>query len=490
MLPFVIEGGNASAGSVQVNVTDVGTNTAGEPFLGWNNHFTVAVGDSNIASSASAESYGGPMFRAVDIVGGADLYWLDLRCIDPGYIAGDGTTARITVEITLSFSLQGPGFTPQLNGMTFPSDGDTIGLVSDYTSATATLGWQATSSEFPDVVMSSSTLGFGVPPLDETYPYEYTTDMADQYVGPWDLLAGTSMSIMCTWEVGSGGDEMDYGLYMGPFGVHDGGYGDDELTDWAMATGGGSPESWSGTLTASGSYWVRIINFAANPNHGVVDVYALTPGDSNTDASDSVSYDTSSLADGTWTMTAEGTDSIGGFHQYVVSVSILNTPADVAPEIDVITDLAGLVLTGTKAISINVFDENNNDTVTAADDSLVWMHIYYVGDESHLSRIPVATWINVTDESIADGIYVFNWDTTQVQDFYRAKLMIVLNDGTAETSWLSEVFEVNNAAGAAADHTASPVNSISQLIPLLVMIGALGMVLAIPIARNLIRRRS
>jgi hypothetical protein len=105
MLPFVIEGGNASAGSVQVNVTDVGTNTAGEPFLGWNNHFTVAVGDSNIASSASAESYGGPMFRAVDIVGGADLYWLDLRCIDPGYIAGDGTTARITVEITLSFSL-------------------------------------------------------------------------------------------------------------------------------------------------------------------------------------------------------------------------------------------------------------------------------------------------------------------------------------------------------------------------------------------------
>jgi uncharacterized membrane protein len=393
----------------------------------------------------------------------------------------------------LSFALAGPGFVAELNGMDFPDDGDTIGLISDYANSTAEVVWESTSVEFPDVTITGSSLGFGVPPLDEDYPYTYVDDFHDQYVGPWNLLAGTAMDITCSWTQGADTDMMDFGLY-GPanaFGVHANGYGDDEITDWAMASAGGSPEHWGGTLDESGEYWVRILNFAGTAQTGVVSVYALTPGSTVTSTNNTAGFDTTSLAEGTWQMTAQATDSIGGSHQALALVGILNTPADVAPEVTIDTALTGII-TGTQTISISVYDDNNNNTGgaprVAADDSDVWLHIYYTADEAGRYQIPLATFIDVTTESASTATYTFTWDTTKALNTYVARLWVVADDGTALTTASSGVFEIANTAGSGAGMTASSTNN-TDFIPVLVLLFAVLGIGTIPLFRKLWRFR-
>jgi hypothetical protein len=479
-LPFTVS--NSSAGAIQLNITEVGT--PGAEYLA----MTVEVGDSSSASSASIDTPGGGnVYVSLDIVPGAEVYWLTWRCWDAIYAGANGT-ARTDAEISMSFALAGPGFEAHLNGMAYPADGDTIGLVSPYASADANVTWVGTSAEFPDVTVTSSSLGFGIPPLDEDYPYEYTTDDSDQYVGPWNWLSGTQISITCTWTVNAGADMMDFGLYgpANPFGTHASGYGNDEITGWAMATGGGSPEVYSGTAADSGEYWIRIINFAGGAQSGEVQVYALTPGSTQSGAGATQIFDTSTLAEGTWQMTAAATDSLGGSHQALALVDILNTPAQVAPGVVINTALSGVV-SGTTSISIAVTDDNNQNSPTS-DDQFVWLHLYYTADEAGRYRIPIATFINATDASADDTNVTFSWDTTGALNTYVARLWVVADDGEALTVVSSGVFEIANAAGAGAE-APSIASSAASVIPMVaLLLAALG-IGALPVARKFWRLR-
>jgi len=118
----------------------------------------------------------------------------------------------------------------------------------------------------PGLITSSS---------NTTYLYEFNTSTgySDQYIANLSFTKDSQVTITGTWMSNAGSDQIDFGLYDGDTGTELAGYASDELTGWALATGGGSPEETTfNVLFTSNTYYIRIINFANSDNTGTITI--------------------------------------------------------------------------------------------------------------------------------------------------------------------------------------------------------------------------
>ncbi|MFW9916213.1 MAG: hypothetical protein ACFFGZ_11455 [Candidatus Thorarchaeota archaeon] len=118
-----------------------------------------------------------------------------------------------------------------------------------------------------------------------TFDFEFNagTGYADQYISPLTFHENAAISVNASWTEGSEYDIIDLGLYIGDPGMENPGYGGDEITGWALASAGGSPEYYQGTAPVTSSqYYLRIINFPNVATSGrieVIEEYVAIPWD-------------------------------------------------------------------------------------------------------------------------------------------------------------------------------------------------------------------
>ncbi len=77
--------------------------------------------------------------------------------------------------------------------------------------------------------------------------------------------AGDQVFVVGEWFNNQAEDILDFGIYAPGTDINmvlNGGYDSFEMTGWAMATGGGSPEQMYLDITEAGTYYIRIINYA------------------------------------------------------------------------------------------------------------------------------------------------------------------------------------------------------------------------------------
>lgn len=117
---------------------------------------------------------------------------------------------------------------------------------------------------FRDFSSASNALDNPQSTINETaieFEFNASSGYSDQYFFYFAFRERARISISISWEAYSDGDIIDAGLYIGEPGTEYPGYGADEITGWAMAAGGGSPEYYMGfaPLTSS-QYFLRITN--------------------------------------------------------------------------------------------------------------------------------------------------------------------------------------------------------------------------------------
>jgi hypothetical protein len=192
-------------------------------------------------------------------------------------------------------------------------------------------------------------------------------------------------------------------------------------------------------------------------------------------------------------LTSTATDSWGFVHEKAAVVLVDNVPPTEAPEVSLVTSLASS-LSGNVPLTIDVYDWNNNNTETplpvTADDTPLWLHLYYSMDEAANYLLPIVTYLNATDASANRTLdFSYTWDTTRAINTAGtvARLWIIADDTSATTTWVSEKFEIINlgtGAGAGFGRSDS-IGATSMMFGLLVLLG----IGAIPVVRKLLRIR-
>jgi hypothetical protein len=402
----------------------------------------------------------------------------------------DGSASRAGVDMAVNWVYAAPVITPMLDGQAYPSDGDSVGLVTDYGYSNTTLTWElstATQANYPSLSIVGSTLGSGIPPFEQTLDWEMPGSLPSMYYpqaypgttsDTWFFYAGTQVTVELHWVVGAGSDMMDA--------VFENADTHTDVMPGQMGTAGGSPEAGFTNIPTTGNYWLRIDNFAAADNHGHVYIYGLIPADEpSSSTTDTVSFNTAGMNEvPTWSLAGTAVDSWGYSYSAIATVNVRN----ISPPSVAITSAIPDTVSGTLSLTISVVDLQNTNR-QSADDQPVWLHLYYTADEREQYLIPIATYINATSASASDTVDItFSWDTTKAFNTYLARLWLVADDFVGTGGWASDTFSIANTAGAAAGMAASS-ESNSNLFGLgLLLVVVLG-IGAIPMLRKLIRTR-
>ncbi|MFQ5979160.1 MAG: hypothetical protein ACE5OZ_13625 [Candidatus Heimdallarchaeota archaeon] len=127
------------------------------------------------------------------------------------------------------------------------------------------------------------------------FRFDSSTTYADQYLSFLAIDKGDKINITVTWNPPySEYDVIDAGLYIGTPGAEKPGYGNDEITGWALAGFRGSPEHYEGLAAiTSNQYYIRIINTANLDFSGAVQVQIVEYRDLRWDFSHFPSFDIS-----------------------------------------------------------------------------------------------------------------------------------------------------------------------------------------------------
>lgn len=127
------------------------------------------------------------------------------------------------------------------------------------------------------------------------FHFDASTGYADQYLAFLTFEKGDKINITVTWNLPySEYDIIDAGLYIGTPGTENPGYGDDEITGWALAGSGGAPEHYEGLAAiSSNQYYLRIINFANLDISGAVQLQRVQYREMRWDFSHFPSFDIS-----------------------------------------------------------------------------------------------------------------------------------------------------------------------------------------------------
>jgi hypothetical protein len=416
---------------------------------------------------------------------GMGWYIVEVECW-----ASDAATSRLEIDLAINWVEELPVITPMLDGLPYPSDGDSVGLVTDYGYSNTTCVWElssATQATYPSLSIVESTLGSGIPPFEQTLEWEmlgsqasiyYPRDYPGTTTDTWFFYAGTQVSVELHWVVGAGSDMMDA--------VFENADTHEDVMPGQMGTAGGSPEAGFAVIPATGNYWLRIDNFAAEDNHGHVWIYGLIPADEpSSSTTDTVSFNTAGMNEvPTWSLASTAVDSWGYSYSATATINVRN----ISPPSAEITSTIPETVSGTLSLTISVIDLQNANR-QSADDQPVWLHLYYTADEREQYLIPLATYINATSASASDTVDItFSWDTTKAFNAYQARLWVIADDFVGTSSWASATFAISNTAGAAAGMAASS-ESNSNLFGLgLLLVVVLG-IGAIPILRKLMRTR-
>ncbi|MFW9914790.1 MAG: S8 family serine peptidase [Candidatus Thorarchaeota archaeon] len=240
----------------------------------------------------------------------------------------NGTTPVEAVDMKINWGYDLPEFQPTAFGYAaFPSDNAIVGrTVQEFSSSLLNVTWINSSSDFPDAAIVNSMIDISTPDQHLVHNYEFNagTGYDDQYFDLGFLEAGAQIDIVCDWTISADTDMMDVGFYNGTVGSHDPGIGDDELTNWAMATAGGSPEMWSGTIAVADNYYIRLINYAQEDTKGTVTVDTFTSGENVVSSTANAIFDTLIIADGLWELVVEAQDNFGMTHRRSILVSLEN----------------------------------------------------------------------------------------------------------------------------------------------------------------------
>ncbi len=128
------------------------------------------------------------------------------------------------------------------------------------------LTYSSKAERVPSITAITNTTSY-------SYEFNVTTGFEDQYIGYYSFHEGARINITATWVANSTDDIMDFGFYIGTIGLENPNWGNDELTGWTLATGGGSPEFYDGIVPiTSDRYYIRLINFAGNYTSGTITV--------------------------------------------------------------------------------------------------------------------------------------------------------------------------------------------------------------------------
>ncbi len=327
----------------------------------------------------------------------------------------------------------------------FPTNGSCIGLQSEYGSSVLSLTWAPDGIEYPDIEIIESSISIYEMPFQKEYRYVFTNDFGNQFVPEspgWEFQENTFLSLECSWENDSEKDMMDFGLYCGSYGVITSCYCDDEVTDWSLATAGGSPEKWEGTLPAAGCYWLRILNFAGKPNSGTIKVFAKqhTIVLETHVKSATVEIDTFPIDDGEWWLTTTAKDSLGNVYSHSVFVNIINH--ENTPSFLTIHELSR-TMSGQEKINLTIKDVNLEKNEDKRDDHPLFLDVLYVRYELPEKVFTVVSKMAVTD-LVGEEITIL-WDTRQYPNTAYGTLKFILFDGNRTNELTSnEYFEVWN----------------------------------------------
>jgi hypothetical protein len=506
ILPLYVT--NASASTLFVNLTDVTPFYNGSAWLTGNPlsaeyDMDIYVTDIDTESSGSTSTSGGSVAATVAMEPGADVYWLHLQCYT-GMFATNTSTARAKAELSVSFALSPPTFVATVNGLPFPEDQDTVGMMSDFENWNCTIEWSQTSAEFLALGLgiAGASASMGAPPINVRYDWTFQiTDPTDSWFFPrdapgytgtdyWELVPQTSVNIEVGFDQGTDCDAF-FWVYPDEFVS----WGQEDLTGMAMGTGA-NPETWSGSVAAAGNYWIQVWNYdGVYPKDAYVSFRATPPSEAPVVATgDTVVYDTRGKHGARYLLSSTATDTWGFAHTMESVVLVDNIPPGVAPEVALETTLDAS-LSGDVPLTISVYDWNNNNSETplpvTGDDTDVWMHLYYSMDEAARYLKPIITYIDVTEESANMSLDVtYTWDTRRAINTAGAvaRLWIIVDDGTTTTTVSSpNKFEIMNAAGAGAGVGAEDSQGAApqMLFGLLAVLG-LG---AIPVICKLLRIR-